>query len=414
MKNCGIKSVAVALVIAEAITFNSCNIKGNEYNDSNDEVDENIYKSNHIINDRFISIDTNTFEDYNTQALANSFSKVDVYNISGIYLENIQIYKATILKYSIQDGYFLLRLNDGQEVVVNAMDIYESPILNTDDFYEITDNKNRIVKEFSYLYDKDGNIIADVYENFKCTAISTNGEYTLVKMGNNGNNVSKDKEGYLLNSELETIIDEVIETPTPEVNPWHDIRAYFYVSKNAYIFQDESFNNPGELVEAFQKVFVLKANNDWSYVMSDSGTCGYMEPYLLFRLPDQVFVEVDISDQTTKLYYNHEMVYSTSNVTGKDTTPTDIGYFDIDGKTKSTYLTSYRSDGTLEYSTYVDYWMPYNYGEGLHDAPWQNGHFGDTDWHHTGGSHGCVNMPSEAAEYIYDNVEIGTKVLVHK
>lgn len=30
------------------------------------------------------------------------------------------------------------------------------------------------------------------------------------------------------------------------------------------------------------------------------------------------------------------------------------------------------------------------------------------------GSHGCVNLPNEAAETIYDNVEAGTKVLVHR
>lgn len=214
--------------------------------------------------------------------------------------------------------------------------------------------------------------------------------------------------------DIKNVVVEVIPEPTPEPTKWHDISAYFYLTKNAYLFNDQSFDNPLELVDAYQKVFVFKTNYNWTYVMLDNGKVGYMEPYLLYRLADELFVEVDISDQTTKLYNNHKEVYSTSNVTGKDSTPTDIGYFDIDSKTKSTYLTSYNPDGTLEYSTYVDYWMPYNYGEGLHDAPWQNGHFGDKEWYHTGGSHGCVNMPSDAAGYIYDNVDVGTMVLVHK
>ena len=215
---------------------------------------------------------------------------------------------------------------------------------------------------------------------------------------------------------IETPIIEkpvVIETPIIEDN-WTNIYAYYYLTKPAYLFNDESFNNPSTLIDAYQKIYVIKYNGEWSYCVTDNGEYGYMEPYLLERLPEEIFVEVDLSTQTTKLYNNQEEIYSTPNVTGKDNTPTDEGYFDIDAKTMDTYLTSYYPNGALEYSTHVDYWMPYNGGEGLHDAPWQNGHFGDPDYYHYGGSHGCVNLPFESASIIYDNVNIGTRVLVHK
>ena len=204
-----------------------------------------------------------------------------------------------------------------------------------------------------------------------------------------------------------------IETPTI-VNTMYDINAYYYLDRNANLFEDKSFDSPIKLLDAYEKVFVQKANEEWAYVTTDNGLNGYMESFLLKRLPDNTFVEVDLSDQTTKLYNNHNEFYSTSNVTGKDSTPTDIGYFDIDEKSRDTYLRAWLPNGELEYETFVNYWMPYNAGEGLHDAPWQNGHFGDTNWHHSGGSHGCVNMPNDAAEYIYNNVEVGTRVLVHK
>ena len=203
-------------------------------------------------------------------------------------------------------------------------------------------------------------------------------------------------------------------TPTPVVENWYDINAYHYLTKNAYLFRDESFNNPGTLIENYEKVYVIKSNDDWAYVMTDNGEYGYMEPYLLHRLPDVVFVEVDISNQTTKLYENHQEIFSTPNVTGKDSTPSDVGYFDIDQKATDTYLRSYLPNGTLEYETFVKYWIPYNGGEGLHDAPWQEGHFGDTEYYHWGGSHGCINLPEDAVVIIYVYVNVGTMVLVHK
>ena len=60
----------------------------------------------------------------------------------------------------------------------------------------------------------------------------------------------------------------------------------------------------------------------------------------------------------------------------------------------------------------VDYWMAYNGGEGIHDADWRSV-FG-TESYKYAGSHGCINTPPEIADDIYENVTIGTKVLVHK
>lgn len=56
--------------------------------------------------------------------------------------------------------------------------------------------------------------------------------------------------------------------------------------------------------------------------------------------------------------------------------------------------------------------MPFDGGIGLHDATWRN-KFGGNIYINKG-SHGCVNLPYQTAEYIYENVKVGTKVLVHK
>ena len=60
----------------------------------------------------------------------------------------------------------------------------------------------------------------------------------------------------------------------------------------------------------------------------------------------------------------------------------------------------------------VGYWMPFNGGIGFHDASWRS-EFGGTIYK-TNGSHGCVNLPKEAAKQIFLNIDQGTMVRVHE
>ena len=56
--------------------------------------------------------------------------------------------------------------------------------------------------------------------------------------------------------------------------------------------------------------------------------------------------------------------------------------------------------------------MPYNGGEGLHDADWKS-LFGN-DGYHEKGSHGCVNMPPEITEEVNKNLQVGDTIVVKK
>lgn len=119
-----------------------------------------------------------------------------------------------------------------------------------------------------------------------------------------------------------------------------------------------------------------------------------------------IFVVVDISKQRLYMYNNDELCYIALVTTGKNSTPSDIGLFKIWYK------------GTYEEITpgyIVDYWMPYNSAmEGLHDAErWRKDGYG-TEVYKYGGSNGCINMRNKDAKVIYNNVSIGTKVLVHR
>jgi lipoprotein-anchoring transpeptidase ErfK/SrfK len=77
-----------------------------------------------------------------------------------------------------------------------------------------------------------------------------------------------------------------------------------------------------------------------------------------------------------------------------------------------TLIGTMQSDGTPEYETKVQYWMPFKGNSvGFHDASWQSA-FGGSRYL-TNGSHGCINLPSSAAAQLYSILNVGDVVVVH-
>ncbi|MBQ9023465.1 MAG: L,D-transpeptidase/peptidoglycan binding protein [Eubacterium sp.] len=124
------------------------------------------------------------------------------------------------------------------------------------------------------------------------------------------------------------------------------------------------------------------------------------------------YVEVDLTRQTVYLMEDGEVAWESPCVTGKTsrrhgTTP---GMYSIYIKQRNRTLNGRNDDGS-EYHSPVAYWMPFNGGQGLHDARWR-GKFGGSIYVYSG-SHGCVNLPTSAAAELYDMVEVGTPVIVY-
>ncbi|MCR5619266.1 MAG: L,D-transpeptidase [Lachnospiraceae bacterium] len=119
------------------------------------------------------------------------------------------------------------------------------------------------------------------------------------------------------------------------------------------------------------------------------------------------YIEVDLSDQYMYYYKDGELILETDIVSGDIpkgwTTPR--GVFAINGKYTDTYL--YGRD----YIDFVSYWMPYFRGYGLHDSDWRDEWGGDIYTYD--GSHGCINMCKDAARTVFENIEIGTPVVVY-
>ncbi len=119
------------------------------------------------------------------------------------------------------------------------------------------------------------------------------------------------------------------------------------------------------------------------------------------------YVEVDLTKQKVYLFVDGQQLLETDCVTGcvskRHSTPE--GIYPMTYKTKNAVL---RGQG---YASPVSYWMPFNKGIGLHDARWRSA-FGGTIYERSG-SHGCVNLPREAAKTIYEYVGKGFPVICH-
>ncbi|MDO4475608.1 MAG: L,D-transpeptidase [Lachnospiraceae bacterium] len=127
------------------------------------------------------------------------------------------------------------------------------------------------------------------------------------------------------------------------------------------------------------------------------------------------YIEVDLLAQKVYLYKGGTLFYSSDCVSGLATdwervTPRGV-YALYDKETNRTLEGTVEEDtGQPEYSSYVNYWMPFCDRYGLHDASWRQWFGGEI--YQTQGSHGCVNLPPVAAATIFDAVEIGTPVVI--
>ncbi len=144
----------------------------------------------------------------------------------------------------------------------------------------------------------------------------------------------------------------------------------------------------------------------------------YGNPYYLGREGaddlNGTYVEVNLTQQHLWFYKDGVLIIESDLVSGDVSLDkeTKTGCFPLAWKQSPRTLTGDEAGGSGSYSTDVQYWMPFYDGQGLHDAPWRTDFGGDI--YLTSGSHGCVNLPSETAQTIYENIDIGTAIILYK
>ena len=120
------------------------------------------------------------------------------------------------------------------------------------------------------------------------------------------------------------------------------------------------------------------------------------------------YVEVDLTNQHVWLYVDGVEELSVDCVSGTYTNSgrrTPAGTYTIYSKESPTVLRG------ADWNSPVSYWMPFNGGIGLHDATWRSSFGGDIFMY--SGSHGCVNLPYEAARTLYAYAYPGMPVICY-
>ena len=183
--------------------------------------------------------------------------------------------------------------------------------------------------------------------------------------------------------------------------------------------------NYGEKLLLFGRL----SNNIWVYVKTSDGQEGWVKvslvnlarvdlhhddypfkmspptetstPVVLKGIEDH-WIDIDLSEQMLRAYDGTNLIASFLVSTGIDNYPTETGQYHIYDK-----YPIYTMTGN-------DYYLP--------DVPYSMFYSGDfsihgTYWHHNFGtpmSHGCVNMDTKEAEWLYNWSSVGTLVNIHR
>lgn len=119
------------------------------------------------------------------------------------------------------------------------------------------------------------------------------------------------------------------------------------------------------------------------------------------------YVEVDYTNQHMYYYEKGKLKLESDVVTGNVSRN--------NGSPDGVYKIVYKErDATLvgeNYASDVKYFMVFAYNVGFHDASWRTD-FGK-EIYKASGSHGCINMPSNMAEKLYQMLPTGTPVIAY-
>lgn len=145
-------------------------------------------------------------------------------------------------------------------------------------------------------------------------------------------------------------------------------------------------------------IFVAASNEVWAQSKSQT----IKEQIQALKESEQRWIQVDLSDQRLVAWEGGKPVYAIIVSTGKKSTPTLTGVFQIQSKLKSA-----RMRGTDYDIPNVPHTMYYSGSYAIHGAFWHR-KFG------TPISHGCVNVAPKHAKWLFNWASVGTPVVVRR
>ena len=258
-------------------------------------------------------------------------------------------------------------------------------LVNGPVFETIESDKEGMLAAGADLYNDKGIVINTFDQNQLCNKIATNGKYTLISLPNG-------ITGFVLNNAL--------------MNNYQIINGYGFIRKGTNLYYDNNFTRLAYIVEDYAQIFYVDfTSSEYAGVFDANGR------ELMYVKPTEInkdYIIVDLDEQKMDCYLDYRLVGSWGTRTGKNSTPTHAGAFDIDWKASDWEFTTYPG-------SYAKYWIPINeYGEGIHDLVGDDEQNYGNQAYQLDGSHGCIRVPAEASEFVYENYEVGDMVLVRK
>lgn len=179
----------------------------------------------------------------------------------------------------------------------------------------------------------------------------------------------------------------------------------FQVSINNKNFKDQS-------QVAYKGSFTTrKPITEVTYMMDKEGNAIKTEPQ---KEPSEAlikegrYVDINLRTQTLRVYENgvEKGVYKVSS--GKRAMPTPEGQYKVLVKAKRPF--------SKDYGLYMPWFIGFtNLGHGIHELPeWPSGYKEGANHLGTPVSHGCVRLGVGPAKIVFDFVEVGTPIVIHR
>jgi hypothetical protein len=237
--------------------------------------------------------------------------------------------------------------------------------------------------------------------------IMVNGETVVVSYASQNSNWVTIGEGPSV-----VVNEDAIRAWTQDTVTWAVYREdefdFYYLDQDAFVSEMVNRLQNG-IVDAFEAPIVGERSIEGKsrdYAYERAGWDSSMGRY----------IDVDLEAQFARLFdENGEVIWETAVVTGDmvEGRSTETGVFSIYAMEQGVTLVGLDEDGDgqPDYESYVDYWMPFYGGLGLHDATWRYDFGGNL--YSDNGSHGCVNLPHQKAAELYNMTFVGEKVYIH-
>ena len=204
------------------------------------------------------------------------------------------------------------------------------------------------------------------------------------------------KEGYIARDNTNIIVKKEANFDTIKVG---------YITKNTEVYNSAYLDYTVDSLNKLEFVEIHQEFDD-CYLVETIDTAGFIKKENI-NFIDEVVAVVDISNQELRLYENNNMTVCTPVVTGTKGTSrrSDEGFFTVHTIAEKLYIVP-------------GYWVEcvdyYNGGEGIHTAEWRTEQEFGGNTYLTNGSHGCINTPTEEAEYVHKVFKEEIKVKKHK